>query len=152
MQSRAEHLAWCKRRALEYLDAGDGDQAITSMMSDLNKHPETEISRKGGALSMLALWHYGKIAGRDSQIHRGVQLMASEPKHLWVNGIVAVRDNQPYIQLSNENGMLAQLSMSDARQFAGRHHPDVRPAPRPTPCSCGFSGKWNFRRERRRPS
>ena len=46
--------------------------------------------------------------------------MASDetPKHLWVNGIVAVRDGQPYIQLSNENGMLAQLSMSDARQYA----------------------------------
>ena len=36
----------------------------------------------------------------------------------WVNGIVAVRDGKPYIQLSNENGMIAQLSMSETRQIA----------------------------------
>ena len=36
----------------------------------------------------------------------------------WVNGIVAQRDKKPYIQLSNEKGMIAQLSMSEARQIA----------------------------------
>jgi len=36
----------------------------------------------------------------------------------WVNGIVSQRDKQPYIQLSNEKGMIAQLSMSQARQIA----------------------------------
>jgi hypothetical protein len=36
----------------------------------------------------------------------------------WVNGIVAVRDGIPYIQLSNEKGMIAQLTMSQARQVA----------------------------------
>lgn len=36
-----EHMDWCKRRALEYLDAGDSRQAFTSMMSDLQKHEET---------------------------------------------------------------------------------------------------------------
>jgi hypothetical protein len=36
----------------------------------------------------------------------------------WVNGIVAVRDGNPYIQLSNEKGMIAQLSMSEAREIA----------------------------------
>ncbi len=36
----------------------------------------------------------------------------------WVNGIVAQRDKQPYIQLSNENGMLGQLSMAEARNVA----------------------------------
>jgi hypothetical protein len=35
--TRDEHLAWCKRRALEYVDAGDIDQARTSMLSDLQK-------------------------------------------------------------------------------------------------------------------
>ena len=39
--SRADHLAWCKMRALEYVDAGDVNQAFASMGSDLNKHPET---------------------------------------------------------------------------------------------------------------
>ena len=38
--------------------------------------------------------------------------------HFWVNGVVAVRDHQPYVQLSTENGMVAQFSMSEARQVA----------------------------------
>lgn len=38
--TRDEHLAWAKRRALKYLDAGDVLNAITSMGSDLEKHPE----------------------------------------------------------------------------------------------------------------
>jgi hypothetical protein len=37
---RAEHLAWCKQRALAYLPS-DPVQAFTSMASDLNKHPDT---------------------------------------------------------------------------------------------------------------
>lgn len=36
----------------------------------------------------------------------------------WVNGIVAQRDKQPYIQLSNEKGMIAQMSMAQARKIA----------------------------------
>jgi hypothetical protein len=36
----------------------------------------------------------------------------------WVNGIVSNRDQQPYVQLSNEKGMIAQLSMGEARQIA----------------------------------
>ena len=39
---RAEHLAWCKQRALEYVDRGDLRTAFLSMVSDLGKHPETE--------------------------------------------------------------------------------------------------------------
>jgi hypothetical protein len=42
MMTRDEHVAWCKQRALEYLDAGDLNNAFTSMMSDLRKHPECE--------------------------------------------------------------------------------------------------------------
>lgn len=40
--TRAEHLAWCKQRALEYVDKGDVTDAYASMASDLSKHPETE--------------------------------------------------------------------------------------------------------------
>ena len=40
--TRAEHLAWCKKRALEYCDLGDVNQAFASMGSDLGKHPETQ--------------------------------------------------------------------------------------------------------------
>lgn len=39
--TRAEHLAWCKERALELCDAGKVQAAWTSMVSDLGKHPET---------------------------------------------------------------------------------------------------------------
>ena len=39
---RAEHLKWAKDRALEYADRGDGANALASLASDLNKHPETE--------------------------------------------------------------------------------------------------------------
>jgi hypothetical protein len=40
-RTRSEHLQWCKDRALEYVDLGDGNQAIASMVSDLGKHDET---------------------------------------------------------------------------------------------------------------
>jgi hypothetical protein len=38
--NRAEHLQWCKDRAIQYVDEGDVQNA--SLTSDLNKHPETE--------------------------------------------------------------------------------------------------------------
>jgi hypothetical protein len=37
---------------------------------------------------------------------------------LIVNGVVAQRDKQPYIQIGNEDGKLAQLTMAEARNFA----------------------------------
>ncbi len=40
--TRAEHLKWCKDRALEYVDLGDTSQAYASMVSDMRKHTETE--------------------------------------------------------------------------------------------------------------
>jgi hypothetical protein len=53
---RATHLAWCKKRALEYVEAGDVPQALASLFSDLGKHKET-ANHQGielGALLMLA--------------------------------------------------------------------------------------------------
>lgn len=38
---RADHLKWCKTRALEYVDRGDLTNAFMSMLSDLQKHQET---------------------------------------------------------------------------------------------------------------
>ncbi|MCR4306930.1 MAG: hypothetical protein NUV42_03075 [Candidatus Yonathbacteria bacterium] len=40
--NRSEHMALCKKRALEYVEVGDLYQAYASMVSDLGKHPETE--------------------------------------------------------------------------------------------------------------
>jgi len=54
MMTRAEHLAWCKSRALELLDAGNVTEAFTSMMSDLSKHPDTD-NHSGCQLGMLLL-------------------------------------------------------------------------------------------------
>lgn len=53
--TRAEHLAWCKERALEYLPH-DPQQALTSMFSDLGKHPETagHSGIKLGFMEMMA--------------------------------------------------------------------------------------------------
>jgi hypothetical protein len=40
MRTRDEHLEWCKRRALEYLEAGDILKAVGSMGSGLMDHKE----------------------------------------------------------------------------------------------------------------
>jgi hypothetical protein len=41
VSTRAEHLAWCKERALGELAYGGPANAFASIASDLNKHPET---------------------------------------------------------------------------------------------------------------
>lgn len=41
MEIRAEHLEWCKQRAMEYVNAGDLTNAFASFQSDMTKHPET---------------------------------------------------------------------------------------------------------------
>jgi hypothetical protein len=51
-EGRAEHLAWCKHRALQYVDAGDLAGALASMNSDLCKHPGT-AGHPGIELGML---------------------------------------------------------------------------------------------------
>lgn len=53
MEDRAEHLAWCKKRALEYLDHGDVKGALTSMNSDLSKHED--LKQSALALAPLGL-------------------------------------------------------------------------------------------------
>ncbi len=53
-ETRAQHLAWCKRRALQYCDMGDLSQAFSSMGSDLGKHPET-VNHAGIQLGMMML-------------------------------------------------------------------------------------------------
>lgn len=39
--TRKEHMNWCKKRALEYVERGDLENAWLSIVSDLGKHPET---------------------------------------------------------------------------------------------------------------
>ena len=58
MQPRAQHLEWCKKRALAYVDQGYLQEALESMLSDLAKHPKT-ADHPGIALAL------GKMALGD---------------------------------------------------------------------------------------
>ena len=53
--TREEHLAWSKKRALEYVDNNDIQQAYSSMASDLQKHEGTagHIGIELGMLQMM---------------------------------------------------------------------------------------------------
>jgi hypothetical protein len=51
--TRDEHLAWCKERALEYLDRGELASAVASMGSDMTKHPETRMNEGMTVLGMM---------------------------------------------------------------------------------------------------
>ena len=61
MRTREEHLEWCKERAREYLACGDVRNAVTSMLSDLGKHPET--SDCGLAMLGIMLVASGDLSG-----------------------------------------------------------------------------------------
>jgi hypothetical protein len=57
MRTREEHLEWCKQRAREYLDRGDLANAVASMGSDMDKHPETRMAgEKMGTLIYVAMF------------------------------------------------------------------------------------------------
>ncbi len=53
MTTREEHMQWCKDRAMDYVHRGDLVNAVASMMSDLDKRPETKST--GDALAALGL-------------------------------------------------------------------------------------------------
>lgn len=54
--TRQEHLEWCKRRALEYVDVGDCHQAYASFISDMSKHDETKdhVALQLGMMLMMS--------------------------------------------------------------------------------------------------
>lgn len=39
--NRAEHLQWCKERAIKFCDDGNISEAILSFVSDMGKHEKT---------------------------------------------------------------------------------------------------------------
>lgn len=57
--TRDEHLTFCKQRAHEYLAIGDVQNAVQSMMSDLQKHDDT----KNVAPEVLALGFSVMLSG-----------------------------------------------------------------------------------------
>lgn len=54
MTDRTKYIDWCKARALEYIAVGEYRHAITSMMADMNKRPDTEASDDLNAIAVLA--------------------------------------------------------------------------------------------------
>lgn len=62
--TRDEHLAWCKTRALEYLDRGELVDAVASMGSDLGKHSETKPLDSFLFLGMLAAADHDEVEVR----------------------------------------------------------------------------------------
>ena len=59
--TRDEHLNWAKGRALEYADQGAMASAITSLRSDLGKHPDTAASARIVDELMMPLMLTGKF-------------------------------------------------------------------------------------------
>ena len=56
--TRQEHLDWCKKRAIEYLDNGGVNQAWASMTSDMAQHLELSgHSAIGLGMQMLMSGH-----------------------------------------------------------------------------------------------
>jgi hypothetical protein len=57
MKTREEHLEWCKQRARAYLDRGELADAVASMGSDMDSHPETRMAgEKMGTLIYVAMF------------------------------------------------------------------------------------------------
>lgn len=52
--TRDEHLKWCKDRAMEYVRRGELLEGVTSMMSDMDKNPETKLGPATSALGIQA--------------------------------------------------------------------------------------------------
>lgn len=58
MTTRDDHVAWCKERALAYFDNGALADAVASMCSDLQKHPETRaMMDKNPELAMIGVMY-----------------------------------------------------------------------------------------------
>jgi hypothetical protein len=68
--NRTEHLEWAKHRALEYLDAGDLNNAFASMTADLRKHPELE-NHCGIELGVLLM--FGGFLSTDREMRKWIE-------------------------------------------------------------------------------
>lgn len=53
--NREEHVAWCKKRAHEYLERLDIENAIASMLSDMGKHPDCGVNSHITVLGMMTI-------------------------------------------------------------------------------------------------
>jgi hypothetical protein len=55
MRTREEHIEHCKRQAREYLEEWDIPNAITVMLSELGKHPETRAA--GASMALMGMYY-----------------------------------------------------------------------------------------------
>jgi len=54
--NRKDYLQWCRDRALKYIELGDLQGSLTSMLTDLRNHPKTRDSVEfGGRLGLAIL-------------------------------------------------------------------------------------------------
>ena len=68
---RAEHLQWCKDRAMEYVRGGDINGAFASMASDIMKHPDTQHHESTNTLGMAQL--IGGLISTPIQMEQWIQ-------------------------------------------------------------------------------
>ena len=68
--TRSKHVAWCKERALEYVDMGDLKNAYGSMAPDLTKH--TEIENHAGIELGMALMMNGNLS-TESEMRKFIE-------------------------------------------------------------------------------
>lgn len=74
MNQRAEHVEWCKRRAMEYFDRGDLNSAVTSMMSDMRKRADTSYPDVLDTIGMMELMN-----GNRDGVRRWIEGFNDEP-------------------------------------------------------------------------
>lgn len=70
MTTRTEHMAWCKQRALAYVDRGDLVGALASFGSDITKHPDTNtqaVVMLVGTIGMM------KVAGTPREMREFIE-------------------------------------------------------------------------------
>jgi hypothetical protein len=92
--TRDEHLAWCKQRALEYVDAGDLANAVASMTSDLKEHPDTHNPALNG-LALIGIMYVTKALRRFCLEPRGTGVGTSPATARWTVPRVTIMKTKP---------------------------------------------------------
>jgi hypothetical protein len=73
METRTEHLAWCKERALEYVELGELNHALVSFVSDLRKHDDTAETLRTLAPLFAAEGTAAVLAGDAAGLRRMIE-------------------------------------------------------------------------------
>ena len=68
--NRNEHLFWCKKRALEYVDKGELQEAFLSMTSDMSKHDQTKTH---AALDTMRSMYFGRLLETPEEMRKFIE-------------------------------------------------------------------------------